>query len=130
MAAVGARARARGRVWAAPAGGAGGAGGRRLALRVEAKQSLIGKQPVAVPKGVDLKLSGQTLSVKVPKPPSHSRRCPPQPAHTHSHSSAPPPAAPPRAPRPQACTGSCAAPPCLPPLSLHSRVPVAGRHGG
>jgi len=53
-------------VWAAPAGGAGGAGGRRLALRVDAKQSLIGKKPVAVPKGVDLKLSGQTLSVKGP----------------------------------------------------------------
>merc|ERR1711937_816361 len=28
--------------------------------------SLIGKKPVAVPKGVDLKLSGQTLSVKGP----------------------------------------------------------------
>merc|ERR1712078_399149 len=32
----------------------------------DAKQSLIGKKPVAVPKGVDLKLSGQTLSVKGP----------------------------------------------------------------
>ena len=37
----------------------------RSTLRVEAKESRIGRAPIAIPKGVTVTLEGQTLKVKV-----------------------------------------------------------------
>lgn len=44
---------------------AGGRAPRRAALVVEAKESRIGKKPITIPKGVEVKIDGQHVAVKV-----------------------------------------------------------------